>query len=1010
MSKLLVLLALSGLLSSAQTLPPSFSITTYAGAYSPGDGGPAVKALIHAPWGLTFDRQGNLYFCEWYQERIRRIDSEGTVHWAAGAPMTRTAPYNLSEGPADRVYLNYPQFLTTAPDGTIWFTTSGNIYRLNADGTITFVAGRGGGSTSSPDGTAARSATIVNPRAIAVDALGRPYFAEFGKNTVRRFSTEGLLETVAGTGASGSAGDGGAALSATFNDITDLEFDAAGNLYVCNWMSIRKIDSTGKISRFAGDPNASYGVIGSSALTTSVVPTLFKFAPDGQAYIVEPSRILKIDKAGKVSVAPAPVGAVSSPNDFAVDAQGNIYLSDSKEIGRITKITTDGKAEIAAGASFYNGDEIPAVEAYLAGPEAIAGDGKGGFTFVEAFNQRLRHVDAEGKIHTLAGASAPFVTTGVTAVDSAGNTLFCSGNLLFRISAEGKTTVIAGKSGSGSTAPKEGELAVEQPIRYVTSLAFDPQGRVVFGDSATIWRIETDGRIYRLAGTGVSGISTEKGLARELKLSNPRSFVYLGEVLYLLDSTRIKKMTADGVLEVVTGGGSDTSWWITGRLSPAATASIGASSITLTPEGVIYGVTSTEYAFRVRPDGFIERIGGDGAARLQGDGGPALLASFKAPAGITFDAQGNFYISDRNNNRIRKLTPLVAAVLNKRAGDEQSAIAGKAFELPLEVEAVAENGIGVAMVPLEVTMVEGDASLDKGSSTTGANGRLAIKVTAKDAGPLVIQVAAAGLAAVEFRLTVMPDVPPAPEAPVLAAHEQPAAPGMILILQGDKLSYTGKTIAAVEADLVEGRVPGSLGGLCIYFGETPAPVIAVSPKAVAVQVPPGLEPGLVAVRGVNSCGSETPLAGEAVEIQIVETAPEFFFATSGEQRMVVAHSGTEGRIRMYLTGLGLPEPAPAGGAMAAEPLPVKAPVYVWLQGRELTTEQIALAAWAPRADGWAPLVLPALFGEAVLLAPGLAVVEIVPPEDIGDEPWAVTVKAGEAMTADPAWVKRPPTP
>ncbi len=314
------------------------------------------------------------------------------------------------------------------------------------------------------------------------------------------------------------------------------------------------------------------------------------------------------------------------------------------------------------------------------------------------------------------------------------------------------------------------------------------------------------------------------------------------------------------------------------------------------------------------------------------------------------------------------------------------------------------------MLPLEVTVVEGDATLDKGASATGANGRLPIKVTAKGAGALVIQIAAAGLEPVQFRLTVPPDVPPVPEPPVLAPRTRPAAPGMIVILTGEKLSYTGKTIAAAEADLVEGRVPDVLGGVCVMFGETRAPMIALAPRAVAVQVPTDLAPGTISVRAVNSCGSDLPLTGEPIEIQIAETAPAFFYESTGEQSMVTAHAGVDGSIRVYLTGLGLPDPAPANGALPTEPLPAKAPVYVWLQGRELTAEQIRLAAWAPRAEGWAPLRLPAVFGDVPLLAPGLAVVEIVPPSDIGDEPWAFTVKSGEVATTDSAWVKRPPAP
>jgi len=1007
MFKLYALFALPCLLALSQPLPPAFSISTYAGAHSPGDDGPAVKAQIHAPWGLTFDQKGNLYLCDMIQERIRRIEPDGTVRWAAGAPMRRLPPYNFSEGPADRVFLNYPQFMTTAPDGAIWFTTSGNLYRLNADGTLSNVAGRGYSSKQSPDGTKAREAYIVNPRAIAVDVLGRVYFAEYEKYTVRRVSADGVIETIAGTGANASTGDGGPAVKAAFRYISDLEFDSAGNLYVCTGDMIRKIDAAGNVTRYAGDPNASYGVADGPALSTSIIPSLFKFGPDGQSYVMEPFRLLKIDSTGRISVVPTPVGTIhANVNDFAVDAEGNIWISDDEGTGRIIKINPQGKAEVAAGGPFYNGDEIPAIDALLGLPGVIAPDARGGFVFTDLINKRLRSVDGDGIIHTLAGPAKPFITASVTAADTAGNTLFYSEPILYQLSSAGKVTALAGKSDSGSSAPKEGELAVSQPIRYPTTLAYDPQGRVLFADSATIWRIEADGRLYRLAGTGVAGVSSEKGPARDLKLSNPKSLVYFQETLYFIDGARIKQVNPDGTMETIAGGGTDTSWWTAGRLSPAATANASAYGITVTPDGAIYGVTSNDFIYRIRPDRFVERIGGDGSPAFSGDGGPALLASVKVPLGITNDAQGNLYIGDGNNYRIRKLTPLTAAVLRKTTGDEQTAIAGKPFELPMEVEAAAENGIAVPMVPLEVTIVEGAATLDKGASTTGANGRLSIKVTAQDAGPLVIQVAAAGCEAVQFRLTVQPDVPPVPEVPTLAAYAEPVAPGSIVILSGEKLSYTGKVIATTEADLIEGRVPESLSGLCVVFGETRAAVIAISANAVAVQVPTGLEPGAVSVRAVNACGSETPLASEPIEMQIAETAPELFYSAS-DPEYVVAHPGADGSIRIYFTGVGLPESAPATGEMPAEALAAKAPVYLWLQGQELTHEQIRFAGWAPRAEGWASLKLPALFGDVPLLAPGLAVVEIVPPAEIGDAPWALTVKAGEVATTKPALLKVP---
>ncbi len=1022
-------------MAAAQPLPTAFGVSTYAGDAALGDGGPATQAILDAPWGLVVDAKGELYICDWYHERIRKVDASGNMQWVAGAPSMRTAPYNLSEGDASRVFINYPQFITLAPDGTIYFTNSYRICRLNLDGTLTWIAGSNSSSSSSADGTSARSALFANVRGLAVDKAGQVFFFELDKKTVRKVNLDGKVETVAGASSRGYGGDGGPAVQAGFSYIYDIAFDAEGNLYVADSGCIRKIDAKGTITRFAGDPNSSSdtGVL----LTTQLRPRKMTFDAAGNLYLHDGTRIKKIDKSGKLTVIAgsgkyndpyigdnALAVGMTSVDGLAADAQGNVYYSGS--FNRILKITPQGKQVVFAGTGQYKGDGAAALNAWLHGPELISMDGGGGFAFRDSFNNCYRHVDAQGTIKTLAGkcnvetlspkpafdaktqpaTSIYMDVTGPIAAKGDGTFAIYTNNLMLRITATGTQETLAGQAGASSTAPKDGETAAQQPLLPVNSMTYDTAGRLCFSDRGDIWRIETNGKLYRMAGTGTPGLSSEKGVARSLPVSNPTGLTFDGDTLYYFDAGYIRKLTPDGQVQTVAGGGTNTRWISAGEVVPALSANLsGTNALAVAPGGAIYGTHSNDLVYRLRPDGQIERVAGDTNTRYGGDGGAALAASFKGPTGIGADKQGNLYVADRNNNVIRKLTPLTPASIVKVGGDEQTAVAGKPFELPLEVDVLSDGGIPVSMVPLEVRVLEGSATLVMGTSATGAAGRYSTKVTGDAAGALVIQIGVSGLAAVEFHLNVQPDVPPAPETPVLTAMAGPVAPGKIVVLRGEKFAF--KTAAATPADVVDGKLPQVFQGLCVEFSGLKAAILAVAPKAVAVQVPPQFSVGTATVRATNQCGTEAPLPGETVEVSVAETAPAFYFSSTGEQNIVWAQSSGENRLRLFLTGNGAPAPAPEAGALPVEALPVAPSVTVWFAGKELAPDQILLNAWAPRAEGWPLLRLPEFFGTLELLAPGLGVVELAIPADAGDDPWPVTLKAGEAFSQENAWVKRP---
>src|SRR5690242_16702020 len=127
------------------------------------------------------------------------------------------------------------------------------IYKVDANGTITIVAGTGVNGFAG-DGGPATAGNLSNPMAVAVDNSGNLFIADFSNQRIRKVDTSGVINTVAGTGLSGFAGDGGPATAARLNDPRGLTVDNSGNLYIADSSNnrIRKVDTTGIISTVAG--------------------------------------------------------------------------------------------------------------------------------------------------------------------------------------------------------------------------------------------------------------------------------------------------------------------------------------------------------------------------------------------------------------------------------------------------------------------------------------------------------------------------------------------------------------------------------------------------------------------------------------------------------------------------------------------------------------------------------------------------------------------------------------
>lgn len=256
---------------------------------------------------------------------------------------------------------------------------------------------------------------LVAPEDVAVDHAGRVFFSDFGANRVFELRPGGSLRLVAGTGQSGETGDGGPAVLATLQGPSGLAFDAAGNLYVADHdgSHIRRIDAHGIITTFAGGGgtnDAPYKFpVGLAvwadfpACTTRENCYLF-VGDEGNGLVrgTEPTGITT-----GVLGSPFPAEAFR-PGYLGFDSAGNLYIAERATAQRTgCRILRDGRDayQVIAGTGTcgYGGDGGPATAATLDDPNGLAFDAAGNLYFADSNNQRIRRIDKQGIITTVAG-------------------------------------------------------------------------------------------------------------------------------------------------------------------------------------------------------------------------------------------------------------------------------------------------------------------------------------------------------------------------------------------------------------------------------------------------------------------------------------------------------------------------------------------------------------------------------------------------------------------------------
>ena len=312
---------------------------------------------------------------------------------------------------------------------------------------------------------------------------------------------------------------------------------------------------------------------------------------------------------------PAVAAALDFPTGVAVDATGNLFIADSLN-HRIRRVDTNQVITTVAGGGRgspgFGGDSGPAFAALLNNPTGVAVDALGNVFVADYFNHRIRRVDPQGIIHTHAGNG------------------------------------VGGYAGDGGP-------ATVAHLHYPAGVAVDPAGNLFIADSGNnrIRCVAPGGLITTVAGNGGAGgggqgdggPATNAVLYAPLGVGlNARGDLFIADT----SNNHVRRVDAQGIITSVAGGGSGTD------------GGLGANAFLYHPRGVAcdpFGnLYIAEYGLhrvrRIGPDGIITTFAGNGALAAAGDGGPAARAAV-SPAGVACDAGGNWFIADADNNRIR---------------------------------------------------------------------------------------------------------------------------------------------------------------------------------------------------------------------------------------------------------------------------------------------------------------------------------------------------------------------
>ena len=485
------------------------------------------------------------------------------------------------------------------------------------------------------------------------------------------------IDTVAG---SVYGGDGGQATATQLYNPINVAVDGSGNVYIVTRANhrIRKVDTAGIITTVAGNGRQGYGGDGGAATAAQL----------------------------------------NFPRDVTLDGSGNLYIADTGN-HRIRKVDADGNISTVAGSGTFgfSGDGGLATAARLNFPRGVTADGSGNLYIADTGNNRIRKVDADGNISTVAGngtfsfsgdggsATAATLRNPWSVVADGSDNFYIAdtgSNRIRKVDAAGDISTVAGNGTNGHS--RDGHQATTAALYRPTSVALDGSGNLYSGSTSGnfVRKIDTaTGIISTFAGSGPPGFNGDGGLATATRLFRPQGVAVDGAGNFYIaeaNNQRIRKVDADtGIVSTVAGGA-------TGDGGPATAAHLNfPQGVEADGAGNLY-IADTLY-WRIRKidaAGNISTVAGNGTIGYSGDGGSATEAQLRHPVNTTVDGDGNLYIADAFNSRIRKvdadtgIISTVAGIGRNGFGGDGGLATDATLHYPWDVALDGDNNLYIA--------------------------------------------------------------------------------------------------------------------------------------------------------------------------------------------------------------------------------------------------------------------------------------------------------------------------
>lgn len=652
------------------------TIDTIAGGGSVGDGGPATSARLNLPGGIAEAPNGDLVIVDFGNHRLRRLNRRnGTMAPLAG---TGAAGYNGDGIPAVDAQLARPEYAAFDRAGDLFIADSYNNRIRRVDqrtGVMTTVAGTGERGFSG-DGGPAANCTLHFPEGLAIDDGGNLFIADTVNRRIRRVdAATGIIDTYAGIGEIGVNAEGTPALEARFLRLARIAVDRTGNLYVADSPAHRILiidGATRHVATFAGTGRSGFAGDGGAATAAQLsFPEGPVVASNGDIYFADVGnhRVRRIDaRTRKIATVagngekgfsgdggPGVSARLWSPGRVWVDRAGDILIADILN-ARIRAV--DGRTGVistVAGSGEW-GDGGLARDAILSVPGDVVHT-PGTLYIADYGTRRVRAVDlATGRISTVAGG-------GTRTAENIPATEF-ELRLPEGIAADGQRSLyiadnIAGKvlrvdlatgavrtfAGGGPRRDLDGDVpATSVRLDLPSALAIGPGGLVYIG--------EFGGRRIRV-------VDPRTGMMRTLRTGGARRPIDLA-VTSIEATARGLFLLVHGTNDVGEFHFERGSLAILHRRRGLPSAPSGDTQLIDIAAHAPALYLADTLAHRVlRLDvrnSAVRVVAGSGVQGFGGDGGPAERAALFQPGGVAVSADGrDLFIADTKNQRIRRV-------------------------------------------------------------------------------------------------------------------------------------------------------------------------------------------------------------------------------------------------------------------------------------------------------------------------------------------------------------------